>query len=188
MAHPVDWAAAGLNAYTIYKYQQEEQKAYTRKVTASPASTGLLVDGFNKGEIYRLNRPTATPAATTNLLVGTAENKVNVHDVNVGFLFSLSTNVFWKPTEDYDLGTGNAYLQLPSSIAGSTTKIEVDRWPQALKGDVDANGVVNVSDITALVNKILGTASYSDSACDIDGNGELNVSDVTALVNMILAQ
>ena len=64
----------------------------------------------------------------------------------------------------------------------------MDRWPQALKGDVDANGVVNVSDITALVNKILGTASYSDSACDIDGNGELNVSDVTALVNMILAQ
>ena len=188
VAHPVDWAAAGLNAYTIYAYQQKEQKAYTRKVTASPASTGLLVDGFTKGKLYRLNRPTATPAATTNLLVGTAENTVNVYDVNVGFLFSPSTNVFWKPTKDYDLGTGNAYLQLPSSIAGSTTKIEVDRWPQALKGDVDANGVVNVSDITALVNKILGTASYSDSACDIDGNGELNVSDVTALVNMILAQ
>ena len=55
-----------------------------------------------------------------------------------------------------------------------------------LKGDINADGIVNVSDVTALVNKILGEAEYTDAVCDIDGNGTVNVSDVTALVNLIL--
>ena len=56
----------------------------------------------------------------------------------------------------------------------------------ATSGDIDGNGVVNVSDVTALINKILGTASFDDAICDIDGNGVVNVSDVTALINIIL--
>ena len=58
----------------------------------------------------------------------------------------------------------------------------------ALNGDVDANGRVNVSDVTALVNMILGITSMDKSKADVDGNGQVNVSDVTALVNIILGQ
>lgn len=53
-------------------------------------------------------------------------------------------------------------------------------------GDVNGDGEVNVSDVTALVNRILGAAEYDDAVCDIDGNGDVNVSDVTALINKIL--
>ncbi|MGM9870086.1 MAG: SUMF1/EgtB/PvdO family nonheme iron enzyme [Sodaliphilus sp.] len=53
-------------------------------------------------------------------------------------------------------------------------------------GDVNADGAVNVSDVTALVNQIIGSGSYSAQACDINGDGEVNVSDVTALVNLII--
>ena len=34
--------------------------------------------------------------------------------------------------------------------------------------------------MTALINKILGLAEYTDAACDINGDGVVNVSDVTA--------
>ena len=54
------------------------------------------------------------------------------------------------------------------------------------RGDVNSDGTVNVTDVTALVNRILGNASYSDALCDVDGNGTVNVSDVTTLVNIIL--
>ena len=64
----------------------------------------------------------------------------------------------------------------------------VYRTEKPLLGDVDGDGVVNVSDATALINQILGTASYPFNRCDIDGNGVVNVSDVTALINLILAQ
>ncbi|MCQ2290576.1 MAG: dockerin type I domain-containing protein [Muribaculaceae bacterium] len=59
---------------------------------------------------------------------------------------------------------------------------------KALVGDVNADGKVDVSDVTALINKILGEADYSDSVCDINADGVVNVSDVTALINIILAQ
>ena len=53
-------------------------------------------------------------------------------------------------------------------------------------GDVNADGSVNVSDVTALVNQIIGSGSYSAQACDVNADGEVNVSDVTALVNLII--
>jgi len=53
-------------------------------------------------------------------------------------------------------------------------------------GDVNQDGVVNVSDVTALINKILNIAEYDDAICDINGDGVVNVSDVTALINIVL--
>lgn len=58
--------------------------------------------------------------------------------------------------------------------------------PQSFVGDIDGNGEVNVSDVTALINHILNAATYDSSLCDIDGNGEVNVTDVTALINILL--
>lgn len=52
------------------------------------------------------------------------------------------------------------------------------------RGDVDGNGVVDVSDVTVLVRHVLDTRAFPQA--DVDGNGAVNVSDVTALVNRIL--
>ena len=57
-----------------------------------------------------------------------------------------------------------------------------------LKGDVNGDGKVNVSDVTTLVNMILGTIPKDLARGDINGDGNVNVSDVTALVNIILGQ
>ena len=53
-------------------------------------------------------------------------------------------------------------------------------------GDVNGDGKINVSDVTALVNMILGVIPKNEAVADINGDGKVNVSDVTALVNMIL--
>ncbi|MDO4512339.1 MAG: family 10 glycosylhydrolase [Bacteroidales bacterium] len=78
--------------------------------------------------------------------------------------------------------------------AGSTTVNYTDYSPvlkfnyvaAPLVGDVNGDGAVNVSDVTALINKILGTSDYPDAICDINADGVVNVSDVTALINLIL--
>ena len=64
------------------------------------------------------------------------------------------------------------------------TKVGGDPEP-GVKGDVNGDGVVNTSDVTALINIILGTAE-SVSAADINGDGVVNTSDVTALIALIL--
>ena len=55
----------------------------------------------------------------------------------------------------------------------------------AITGDVDGNGVVNGSAVTALYNLLLNGASPAGNA-DVDGNGVVNGSDVTTLYNILL--
>ncbi|MBP5323206.1 MAG: endonuclease [Bacteroidaceae bacterium] len=55
-----------------------------------------------------------------------------------------------------------------------------------MPGDVNADGKVNVSDVTALVSHILGTGSYDSTRCDVNNDSSINISDITALVTIIL--
>ena len=74
---------------------------------------------------------------------------------------------------------------------------EADQWKDFInivgdldvpvnQGDVNGDGRVNVSDVTSLVNMILGVIAKDEQAADINKDGKVNVSDVTALVNIIL--
>ncbi len=54
------------------------------------------------------------------------------------------------------------------------------------RGDVNDDGQVNVSDVTVLINMILGTVAMNDAVADVNADGQVNVSDVTALINIIL--
>ena len=56
-----------------------------------------------------------------------------------------------------------------------------------LRGDVNRDGKINVSDVTTLVNMILGVVTMDQEVADVNGDGKVNVSDVTALINLILA-
>ena len=58
-----------------------------------------------------------------------------------------------------------------------------------IRGDVNGDGEVNISDVTALVDYILGKAtSYDASVCDVNADNEVNISDVTSLVDIILGK
>ncbi len=52
-------------------------------------------------------------------------------------------------------------------------------------GDVNGDGTVNASDVSLLINMIIGGAA-SSSAGDINGDGTVNASDVSLLINMII--
>ena len=84
------------------------------------------------------------------------------------------------------VGAGSAYLKLNNLLQYPTSLTVSGFEVESLTGDVNGDGVVNVSDVTALVNRILGDTTYSDAVCDINADGVINVSDVTALVNIIL--
>lgn len=55
-----------------------------------------------------------------------------------------------------------------------------------LQGDVDLNGTVDVSDVTALINMVLGTVPAYRPIGDLNNDDVVNVSDVTELINVVL--
>ena len=57
-----------------------------------------------------------------------------------------------------------------------------------ISGDANGDGGVNVFDVTATVNYILGSPStgFDSEAADVNDDGSVNVFDVTKLVNIIL--
>lgn len=69
-----------------------------------------------------------------------------------------------------------------------------DQWREfnihgaVLLGDVNKDGIVNVSDITCLINHILQIPDepFDEVAADVLSDGKINVSDVTQLINLIL--
>ena len=62
-----------------------------------------------------------------------------------------------------------------------------------LLGDVNRDGEVNITDVTALVDIVLGKVTLEDNpnnydfdAADVDRNDKIEITDVTGLVNIVL--
>ena len=75
---------------------------------------------------------------------------------------------------------------LTDILAGNIVKIFFSDTP-IKRGDINGDGNVNISDVTALVNIILGKEK-ENIAADVDENGTISIADVTALVNIILGK
>ena len=109
-----------------------------------------------------------------------------VTDVNNAVLTdtvaSKAGNYFVMPRNESPKSFGYKYMTNNADKALSVTIVPV----YALIGDVNNDGAVDTSDITALINKILGKNSYDDGVCDVNGNGAVDTSDIAALINLIL--
>ena len=54
----------------------------------------------------------------------------------------------------------------------------------AVRGDVNGDGEVSISDVNAVIDMIL--TSNADISGDVDGDGEVGISDVNAVIDLIL--
>ncbi|MBQ9217234.1 MAG: CotH kinase family protein [Muribaculaceae bacterium] len=55
-----------------------------------------------------------------------------------------------------------------------------------VSGDVDGNGSVDVADVNAVINAMLGKGSVIEA--DIDGNGVVDITDINQVVNIMLGK
>lgn len=118
-------------------------------------------------------KPTIMPAKATDkrmvwvssdTRVATVRNGI-VHPVGMGTAIIKATTVS---------GSLSAEMHLTVTAGGKTV------------GDIDGNGTIDASDVTALINHILGTATHDATSCDVNADGTVNITDVTALITLIL--
>ena len=76
----------------------------------------------------------------------------------------------------YTLGEDVHELNFNYTIAGGT---------DVLVGDVNGDGNVNITDVTALID-ILLSSSETSAAADVNGDSSVNITDVTALIDLLL--
>ena len=80
-------------------------------------------------------------------------------------------------------------LEIRTCVDCGAQSSRVMLYEGGLLGDVNADHIVNISDVTALINVILGTginqaiSPYSD----VNEDGMITVLDVAALINIILS-
>ena len=61
----------------------------------------------------------------------------------------------------------------------------VDDLKPDVPGDVNGDSEVNIADVNAVINMILG-GNDDNTAADVNGDGEINIADVNAIINIIL--
>ena len=131
--------------------------------------------------------------ALTSLVIYNNQIKSNAMGTLVNSLRTIPAGSTGEFLVDGGSGEGNEITNA-QVIAARTKhwlpkKYENNSWKDIpVKGDVNGDGKVNVSDVTTLVNMILGVISKDEEHADVNGDGKVNVSDVTALVNLILGQ
>ena len=77
----------------------------------------------------------------------------------------------------------DTYYEISSTTNKYTVK-DITAQYGLQDGDVNEDGNIDTSDVTALINHILGSASYNNA--DVNGDGTVDTSDITALINIIL--
>lgn len=59
--------------------------------------------------------------------------------------------------------------------------------PEFTPGDVNDDGIVNITDVTTLIDYLLGNSlTINEAAADISGDGLINISDVTTIIDFLL--
>ena len=64
-------------------------------------------------------------------------------------------------------------------------QIVEDLIPDTLYGDVNGDRAVNIADVNAVINIILG-GNGDTAAADVNGDGAVNITDINAVINIIL--
>ena len=105
---------------------------------------------------------------------------------------STSTNMFYNCTSLVG-GQGTTY----DANHIDKTYAHIDGGPSnpgyftdknaSLRGDVNGDGSVNISDVTALIDLLLGGGSISNPAADCNQDSSVNISDVTSLIDYLLS-
>ena len=86
-------------------------------------------------------------------------------------------------TYDWDhIGPGYAHIDGGSDNPGYFTE-----KAGSLRGDMNGDGNVDISDVTALTDQLLGGGTISNPAADCNQDGDVDIADVTALIDYLLS-
>jgi len=139
-------------------------------------SVEICVPGAKKGDQITVELCSANKTAARGVTVTNAspERCEGIERYSATFTVQNDDGVILKPTA--------SHIHIYS--------ITLQRPAEQLRGDVNGDGVVNVSDVTATISHILQlpTEGFDAKVADLNDDGVVNVSDVSLIINIILGK
>ena len=91
----------------------------------------------------------------------------------------------WDAYKAFQIGAGEYYI----AIDLTSKKVMLSKVVPAHDyevGDVNHDHAVNIADVTALIDYLLGSGSVCETCANVNGDEGINIADVTALIDKLL--
>lgn len=168
---PVLWENNVVNTEGTFKMSD----GYTANFTNDhPRMTPIHKLRSLQNETYYDTYPIVSAKLNIDSLTDSSKPAASLYNANTDGTFLMH-----KPITHITKDTSTGYISFVFMEGQS---------PAGLAGDVNGDETVDVSDVNAVINIILGNATASDypGTADINGSGDIDVSDVNQLINIIL--
>ena len=164
-----------INKYNITSAQVEKLFGIVHDLFVYENMESFYNNNFKQYE-YLMARNAGT--VNNKYFFGLSGTDLGEADVNVGQLIKEEKGVAFSHNLE-SIATNKAFLVSDSDPVYLT-----------LKGDINMDGLVNVEDVTTLVDYILkkNPSPCNIDACDVNEDSDINVADVTSLVDIILGK
>ena len=147
--------------------------------------TSLDLSSFNTSKVTDMRWMFSSCSELTTIYAGNGWSTAATTDSNSDGMFRECTKIRGGQGTTYNASHTN---RLYARIDGGTSNPGYFTAKNAgLRGDVNGDGSVNISDVTALIDLLLGGSTISNPAADCNQDGSVNISDVTALIDYLLS-
>lgn len=200
-------------AFAVVAYQSTAQNLTVQNLQSEAGKKAMLTVNLSGASVmtalqFNLTLPEGVTIADDDMPFGSAvaDHTLNVQPLISGdrmfVVYSMNLNTFndgdllhIPVTIGNDATTGEGSL---SVVRMSTTEavsqtcedvaFTVTINSSVLSGDINGDGVVDVSDYIGIANYILGQTQegFNEEAADVNGDGEIDVSDYIGVANIIL--
>ena len=209
--NPIEWMHSkdDVKGLWICNFDKEEDSVDEAKLHAGYVGTTLEAnvpyfvapyDGANgtdmRGKTYVFSahdvtvkpNPSSITSGTFHMTVGEYAQK----DIQNAYFLNDAGSHFVKAAS----GRVNAFEAYADNVTASdATQFQIildenaEDGPATLRGDVDKNGIVNIDDVSTLIDYLLdGNSTAIDmNAADCDLSGEVAIDDVTKLIDFLLS-
>ena len=116
-------------------------------------------------------RATEEGDASSRIITGITDKFYTVNGLTANGTFR------YKVKAVYNDGTESAWSNVEEvTLVGPAYSI----------GDVNHDGNVNITDVTALIDYLLGDVTAAPAEADVNGEGGVTITDMTALIDLLL--
>ena len=128
-----------------------------------------------------------TPTESLTISTGSNINVIKNNGLStVGWFYAQSSGSTTFTYQTNELAEGTYYVRIYRNNGNGGYRLTYNG--PTITGDVDGDNRVTISDVTDLIDHLLGAydPSFAIGDADVDGDGRITISDVTELIDMLL--